>query len=634
MELNDIAVEQTSTLIRETSAAHALTSAAPLTSADVSHLLDKTILLAGDKQADLVFLQTMLSLSGFRRVFVANGADALMQAMRHAIVQEQCDIDLVILDTQITGITARELRLTLDQFDEWRLIPIIALRAQSQWDHAQLLTDLGHGVTSLLYRPLTAESLPPAVMTALAIKQERDMTYQRQQHIEEENAQLKVMEARLQFSVNHDDLTGLANRRRLEQALDLSLTQVRHFHTRSALFYIDLDSFKVLNDAEGHEAGDALLVQVANSLRRFFKVQDTLVRIGSDEFAVLVDNIDRQTALTSAEGLRHLFDGYSFAHHGHYYHLSASIGVKCISDAENATAGEMLSHANQACFTAKKRGRNRVHIYSPEDREMHTLRHSVEWAPRIRAALKQGHFVLEFQPIYELAEQRINHYECLIRMRGDGDMLYYPNDFIPVAEALGLIHQIDLWVINRAFDLMRTLPADIAIAINLSGNIFLDQNLYPLVERKLSETGVDPDRVVFEITETSAISNFEQTKKMVVRLRELGCRFALDDFGAGFNSYSYLKHFPVDILKIDGGFITDLDNDPVDQLLVKSMIDIAHSLGKQIVAEFVERQSTMLLLQEYGVDFVQGYLVGKPQTQLPMPLNAARRRAAADHEGD
>ncbi|MEX0614784.1 MAG: diguanylate cyclase, partial [Methylophaga sp.] len=381
-------MEQTPTLNRETSAVHALMSATPLTSADVSHLLDKTILLAGDKQADLVFLQTMLSLSGFRQVFVANGADALMQAMRHAIAQEQCDIDLVILDTQLTGISARELRLTLDQFDEWRLIPIIALRAQSQWDHAQLLTDLGHGVTSLLYRPLTAESLPPAVMTALAIKQERDMTYQRQQHIEEENAQLKVMEARLQFSVNHDDLTGLANRRRLEQALDLSLTQLRHFHTSSALFYIDLDSFKVLNDAEGHEAGDALLVQVANSLRRFFKVQDTLVRIGSDEFAVLVDNIDRQTALTSAEGLRHLFDGYSFAHHGHHYHLSASIGVKCISDAENVTAGEMLSHANQACFTAKKRGRNRVHIYSPEDREMHTLRHSVEWAPRIRAALK------------------------------------------------------------------------------------------------------------------------------------------------------------------------------------------------------------------------------------------------------
>lgn len=627
-------MDETPTISREMPALSAASTAAPLTAADAAHLLDKTILLAGDNSADLVFLQTLLSLSGFRRVYIANGAEALMQAMRHAIHQEQCDIDLVILDTQLSGINARELRLTLDQFDEWRLIPIIALRAQSQWDHAQLLTDLGHGVSSMLYRPLTAESLPPAVMTALAVKQERDLSYQRQQQIEEENAQLKVMEARLQFSVNHDDLTGLANRRRLEQALELSLTQIRHFHTSSALFYIDLDSFKVLNDAEGHEAGDTLLVQVASSLRRFFKVQDTLVRIGSDEFAVLVDNIDRQTALSRAEGLRNLFDGYSFAHHDHHYHLSASIGVKCINDAEQATAGEMLSHANQACFTAKKRGRNRVHVYSPEDREMHTLRHSVEWAPRIRAALKQGHFVLEFQPIYELAEQRINHYECLIRMRGDGDMLYYPNDFIPVAEAMGLIHQIDFWVVSRAFDLMRTLPTDIAIAINLSGNIFLDQNLYSLVEGKLAETGIDPSRIVFEITETSAISNFEQTKKMVVRLRELGCRFALDDFGAGFNSYSYLKHFPVDILKIDGGFITDLDNDPVDQLLVKSMIDIAHSLGKQIVAEFVERQSTMQLLQEYGVDFVQGYLVGKPQTKLPMPLNEARRRAAADHADD
>jgi len=151
----------------------------------------------------------------------------------------------------------------------------------------------------------------------------------------------------------------------------------------------------------------------------------------------------------------------------------------------------------------------------------------------------------------------------------------------------------------------------------LSGNIFLDQNLYPLVERKLLETGADPSRLVFEITETSAISNFEQTKQMVDRLRHLGCRFALDDFGAGFNSYSYLKHFPVDILKIDGGFITNLHNDPVDQLLVKSMIDISHSLGKKTVAEFVEDRETLKMLQEFGVDFVQGYLIGKPQRALP-----------------
>jgi EAL domain-containing protein (putative c-di-GMP-specific phosphodiesterase class I) len=248
---------------------------------------------------------------------------------------------------------------------------------------------------------------------------------------------------------------------------------------------------------------------------------------------------------------------------------------------------------------------------------MYALRHSVKWAPRIRAALKQEKFVLEFQPIYSLKERKINHYECLIRMRGQGDKLYYPQDFIPVAEAMGLIHQIDLWVVNHAFELLTHIPSDTALAVNLSGNIFLDQNLYPLVERKLLETGADPSRLVFEITETSAISNFEQTKQMVDRLRHLGCRFALDDFGAGFNSYSYLKHFPVDILKIDGGFITNLHNDPVDQLLVKSMIDISHSLGKKTVAEFVEDRETLKMLQEFGVDFVQGYLIGKPQRALP-----------------
>lgn len=299
------------------------------------------------------------------------------------------------------------------------------------------------------------------------------------------------------------------------------------------------------------------------------------------------------------------------------YHLSVSIGIKIITGVAKSSSGEILSHANQACFTAKSRGRNCVHLFNPDDREMLALHHSVKWAPRIRTALKQESFVLEFQPIHSLAAARITHYECLIRMRGDDSTLYYPNDFIPVAEAMGLIQQIDLWVVSRAFDLMSTISPDVSITINLSGNTFLDYRLYPLVERKIAQTGVDPHRIVFEITETSAISNFDLTKEMVERLRHLGIRFALDDFGAGFNSYSYLKHFPVDILKIDGGFITNLVNDPVDQLLVKSMIEVAHSLGKKTVAEFVENQETKELLASYGVDFAQGYLIGKPQDYLP-----------------
>jgi len=591
----------------------------PASIASVTELLDAKIIIGGRHPAETAFTKTLLEISGFKRIQSATDTDGVMLLLRQSIQNDLSDIDLLILDNDLPGISTKDIRMVMDQFDEWRLIPIISLCRQSIWDHAQLLTDLGYGVTSLLYHPMTAESLPPAIMTALAIKRERDKTFKRQTELEDELANLKVMEARLQFSVNHDDLTGLANRRRLENALDMTLSQVRNFMSVSALFYIDLDSFKVLNDAEGHEAGDTLLVQVANSLRRYFNINDILVRIGSDEFAVLVNNTDKETAIKLAEDLRNLFDGYDFEHHGHHYHLSASIGLKVI-DADNATTvGEVLSHSNQACYTAKTRGRNRVHLYSPDDREMHTLRHSVEWAPRIRAALKEGLFLLEFQPIYSLESEQVSHYECLIRMRGDGNVIFYPKEFIPVAEAMGLIHQIDFWVVAKVFELIVNMPENLSFAINLSGNVFLDENLYKLVRDKLSQTKIDPNRIVFEITETYAISNFEQTRRMVSDLRSLGCRFALDDFGAGFNSYSYLKHFPVDILKIDGGFITDLDNDPVDQQLVKSMIDIAHSLGKKTVAEFVERRSTLELLKSYGVDMVQGFLVGKPNAKIPKP---------------
>jgi len=590
----------------------------PIIGSDVDVLMDSKIVIAGAKESDVAFMKTMLEISGFSNITATFNGNGVMECLRQGIQGDNCDIDLLIIDSNLPGLTVSELRIVMDDFDEWRLIPIISLTQESEWDHAQILTDLGHSVTSLFYHPLTAESFPPSVMTALAVKKERDEISRHQVYLQDELDKLKVMEARLQFSVGHDDLTGLLNRRRLEQVLELTLTHVRNFKTTSALFYLDVDRFKVLNDAEGHEAGDSLLVQLANELRSHFSVSETLVRIGSDEFAILVDNVeDADKAMQIAEKLRLLFDGYSFEHRHSQYHLSASIGVKFIDNMEVQTAGDVLAQANQACYTAKKRGRNRAHLYCPQDTEMHTLRQNVEWAPRIRAALQQERFLLEYQPIFSIETGEVSHYECLIRMKGEDNALFYPNDFIPVAETMGLIHHIDLWVVNHAFDMIYTLPEHLSLTINLSGNIFLDQKLFPLIEKKLKETGIDPKRIIFEITETAAISNFDQTKDMVLRIRTLGCHFALDDFGAGFNSYSYLKQFPVDILKIDGSFITNLENDSVDQLLVKSMIDIAHGLGKKTVAEFVERQSTMDLLTSYGVDYIQGYLLGKPQSSLP-----------------
>jgi diguanylate cyclase (GGDEF)-like protein len=580
-------------------------------------VLDAKVLLAGKNISDVTFMKTMLELSGFSNITTAYNAESLILELRHGIVDDVCDVDVILVSSDFKELPIQELRSMMDQFDEWRLIPIISLTQDSQWDHAQVLTDLGNGVTSVFYHPLTAESLPPALMTALAVKKERDENFQKQAELEEELANLKVMEARLKFSVNHDDLTGLGNRRRLEQSIQNSLIQVRNFATLSTLYFIDIDGFKVLNDTAGHEAGDALLVQVANVLRGYFNVNDTLVRIGSDEFAVLVDDIEMGQVIELAEGLRKLLDGYGFDYLGHHFTLSASIGIATIQPDIQQTAAEVLSHANQACYTAKKRGRNRVHTYSVNDKEMHTLRNHVLWAPKIRAALTQENFFFDFQPIHSLDTTKPTLFECLIRMKGEDGKVYFPNDFIPVAEKIGLIRQIDLWVIEHAFELVRTLKSDIVITVNLSGNIFSDSVLYDLIEEKINQTGVQPERIVFEITETSAVSNFELARKGVKKLRKLGCRFALDDFGAGFSSYSYLKHFAVDILKIDGSFITNLVNDPIDQLLVKSMVDIAHSLEKKVIAEFVEEEETLDLLRSYGVDFIQGYLMGKPQATLP-----------------
>lgn len=390
--------------------------AVPITGPDIATLLDSKIIVAGAKISDIAYMKTMLEISGFNDISVAHSGKSVMTCLRQGIHDDVCDIDLIVLDSSLDDMTARELRLVMNQFDEWQLIPIISLTQESQWDHTQALTDLGHGVTTLQYHPLTAESFPPSVMTALAVKKERDQSYQRQAALEEEVSALKVMEGRLTFSIEHDELTGLSNRRKLEQSIEMSLIQARNFNINSVLLYIDLDHFKVLNDTKGHSAGDALLIQIANTLRRFFLPTDTLVRIGSDEFAVLMDNIQTPAALKKSEEIRAELDGYHFEHMGNEYHLSASIGMKLITADQELIAGDILSQANQACYTAKERGRNRVHLHDAGDTEMRALRHNVQWAPRITTALKKESFLMEFQPIYSIENNSISHYECLIRI--------------------------------------------------------------------------------------------------------------------------------------------------------------------------------------------------------------------------
>lgn len=491
-----------------------------------------------------------------------------------------------------------------------------------------ILSDYGRTIEQLCYEagatdiwPTMASSsgLGHCLTLLLLLKLERDQGRHRDQQLRHECTERKGVEARLQYLVAHDDLTGLYNRRRLEQVLELALINAQHNQCTSTLLYLDLDQFRLINDVAGHSAGDRLLIEVTQILRRNIRPENVLARIGSDAFVLLIEDITTEQALAQAETLRHLLDGFRFETGIKTYHVSLSIGVALIEPHETLSADEALARADQACYVAKSHGRNRVHLFTSDDNAMHLLQSDAYWAQNIRHALAQDKLCLLFQPVMSAHDGVVRHYEALVRLIGDEGELITPNYFIPVAERTGLIQEIDLWVTRRAIQLLATLAphqSDLIININLSTQVLQHPGLLPLVRAVVEETGITAERITFEITETAAIASLVQTRKVLTQLRTLGCRFALDDFGAGFNSYSYLKHFPVDYLKIDGTFITNLVYDPVDQALVKSMIEVAHTLGKKTVAEFVENAETLALLQGYGIDYAQGCYLGKPERNL------------------
>lgn len=578
-----------------------------------------SILIVDDISDNLDMIRTMLTRSGFTNLYTADSGKAALECLRQQVSNNTSKIDAILLDIMMPNMDGFELCRLLHSHEEWADIPIIMLTANAAWQDKVARESFDAGAVDILFKPVRRIDLMPRIISMLALKRERDLRKAHEQELESELSERRIIEARLQHLVNHDDLTGLCNRRKLEQQLEVVVLRARKNGQLSALLYIDLDHFKVINDAEGHVAGDRLLVEVANILRHEIGSSGLLVRISSDEYSVLLDNVTEAKALAIAEHVRSVMDQFRFTTNNYSYHIGASIGVTMVTPGDLVSASEVLARADQACYVAKTHGRNLVHLFNREDTEMLTLRSAIHWVPLIRDALANDKFRLVFQPVLDIGEKRITHYETLIRMAGDGGTLIPPNDFIPVAEKMGLIHDIDLWVVNRAIDVVHGLPEKYkttAFSINLSSHAFKDSALLLLLKEKLGTTGINPDRIIFEITETIAIASFSQTREMIMDIRRLGYRFALDDFGSGFSSFNYIKEFPVDYLKIDGTFITNLVNDPVDQTLVKSMIEIAKTLDKKIIAEFVEDRQVLELLAQYGVDYAQGYFIGKPMPDL------------------
>lgn len=429
-----------------------------------------------------------------------------------------------------------------------------------------------------------------------------------------DNTQSHAMAREISYQASHDALTGLINRREFEHRLSKLIDSARAERKHHALLYLDLDQFKLVNDTCGHAAGDELLRQITLVLQTRIRGNDMLARLGGDEFGVLLENCTLSHAQSVAEELIGTVKEFHFRWGDKVFTIGVSIGLVAITE-DSLDWASLLSHADSACYHAKDLGRNRVQTYLADDLELVQRHNEMHWVGRIAKAYEEERFRLFYQPIVCTTPEKENlpHFEILVRMLDEEGKLIAPGLFIPAAERYNLMTTLDRWVVRNAFNWL-TAHGNIPMvcAINLSGHSMGDEHFLDFVIAQIKGTGVPADNICFEITETAAIGNLTKAVHFIGELKALGCRFSLDDFGSGLSSFAYLKNLPVDYLKIDGGFVKDMDNNQTSYAMVEAINNIGHTMNIQTIAEFVENQVVFDQLRELGVDFAQGYVIAKP----------------------
>jgi len=433
---------------------------------------------------------------------------------------------------------------------------------------------------------------------------------------------IRDMMDKMAYQARHDSLTDLINRREFERQLEVALGFARDADEQHALCYLDLDQFKVINDSYGHLAGDELLKQLGQLLQKNVRRTDTLARIGGDEFAVLLRNCKLDKAQDIIEELRLAMNEYRFVWKDKSFDISSSFGLVAVTK-ESGGIAELLSAADNACYHAKELGRNRIHVYQPDDKALAERRNEMAWVPRLRTALKTNQFRLYQQRIFSLKSSNADDhfYEILVRIEKDGKIVP-PTAFIPAAERFDFMPSIDRWIVEHAFihihEFIRRFPnKNCKWTINLSGHTLCDETFYKYVTNQYYRHKIDSSSVCFEVTETAAVSNLSSASTIIKKLKNLGFEFALDDFGSGLSSFTYLKHLSVDYLKIDGSFVKDMANDPIDRAMVASINEIGHVMGLKTIAEYVEDAEALQCLKDIGVDFAQGFWLHEPE---PVPI--------------
>jgi len=449
----------------------------------------------------------------------------------------------------------------------------------------------------------------------------------------------KMLEEKMHWQATHDHLTRLCNRRYFEDQLETEVGRVQSGGGMSALVYLDLDRFKYINDTAGHDAGDKLLIEIARLLAQKIRANDVLARLGGDEFAIILKGVDEESAMIMTETYRMVLEKCNFAYRGESHNVHGSFGV-ALMDIAGMTSGDVLANADIACHIAKRSGRNQSHLYEQSNDEKNVMGSELGWSQRLRDAMDKNKFVLHFQPILNLNSVNLNelpaedgaiwdrhvqdknnslHYEVLLRMSGEDGALYFPDSFIPTAERFNLMCEVDMWVINETLSTLSNVQKqreNIIFSINLSGHTLNAENSLFKIKALFKKHNVNPQSLIFEVTETCAIANFESASQFIDEMKWLGCRFSLDDFGSGFCSFSQLKCLPADFVKIDGQFVKGMARGSIDRAIVTAMNDVAHSLGRYTVAEYVESPEILRLLKICGVDHVQGNYVSVPRGVL------------------
>jgi diguanylate cyclase (GGDEF)-like protein len=546
------------------------------------------ILIADDDKATRVLLRRVMEREGYKVVAAETGTEAVGLCQSVAA-------DLILLDYIMPELDGVEACAQIRTLERYKTTPVLMITSLD--DDASIQRAMVCGASDYITKPILLPVLRQRVRHLLASRRaERFMMH----------------------LAYHDSLTALPNREYFHQRLGQVLADPVMRVGQHAVMYIDLDQFKIVNDTCGHSAGDQLLRQLAHVLQTALRKDDLVARLGGDEFGVLLHNCDMEQACQIAEKLRETVAGFRFAWESRIFTVGASIGVVPI-DGDSIPLATVLSAADAACYAAKDAGRNQVKVYRPENEELRQRQTEMGWVNRITRALDEGRFRLRYQPIVALSSREglVEHFELLVSMIDEKGQSVAPDAFIPSAERYNLMPAIDRWVINAALRFIGSLPDSArhlrTCCINLSGSSLTDEHLLQYIQGKLIEYEVEPSLICFEITETATIANMNRALRLISELRARGCRFALDDFGTGLASFAYLKHLPVDFLKIDGTFVKNIVRDPVNLAIVKAINEIGHALGIKTIAEYVEDVETLEALRELGVDYGQGFGIARPK---------------------